>query len=116
MRNERSEIIKVGVSLCLLGEKVRFDAGHKKDRYITDILGKYFQWVPVCPELEVGMGVPRESVRLVGPASAPRMVGPKSGTDWTERIVTFSEQRVRQLEELQLCGYILKSDSPTCGM
>jgi uncharacterized protein YbgA (DUF1722 family)/uncharacterized protein YbbK (DUF523 family) len=114
---EQKELpLRVGLSSCLLGHMVRFDGGHKKDRYLTDVLGTYFEWVHVCPELEVGMGVPRESVRLVGSPESPRMVGTKSNTDWTERMVQFSEQRVRQLEELQLSGYILKSDSPTCGM
>lgn len=108
--------LRVGLSSCLLGEMVRFDGGHKKDRYLADILGTYFEWVMVCPEVEVGMGVPRESVRLSGSPESPRMVGTKSQTDWTDRMVRFSEERVRQLEELQLCGYILKSDSPSCGM
>ena len=96
--------IRIGVSTCLLGEKVRFDAGHKKDRYLTDVLGKYFEWVPVCPELEVGMGVPRESVRLVGSTDAPRMVGTKSGTDWTDRMVKYSVERVHRLRGLNLSG------------
>lgn len=108
--------LRVGLSSCLFGEMVRFDGGHKKDRYLTDILGAYFEWVMVCPELEVGMGVPRESVRLVGSTESPRMVGTKTETDWTDRMMRFSDQRVRQLEEMQLSGYILKSDSPSCGM
>lgn len=108
--------IHVGISTCLLGERVRFDAGHKRDRYITDILGKYFQFIPVCPELEVGMGVPRESVRLVGDSNAPCMIGVKSGEDWTERMNTYSNERVQQLASYNLSGYILKSDSPSCGM
>jgi uncharacterized protein YbgA (DUF1722 family)/uncharacterized protein YbbK (DUF523 family) len=108
--------IRVGISTCLLGEKVRFDAGHKKDRYLTDILGSYFEWVPVCPEVEVGMGVPREAVRLLGTAEAPRMVGTKSEEDWTERMTSYGDRRVRSLAEHELSGYILKSDSPSCGM
>jgi len=108
--------LRVGISSCLLGEKVRFDGGHKKDRYLTDILGNYFEWVPVCPELEVGMGIPREAVRLTGDHASPRMIGVKSETDWTERMVRYSERRIRQLAELNLSGCILKSDSPSCGM
>jgi len=108
--------IKIGVSTCLLGQKVRFDAGHKHDRYITDILGDYFHFVPVCPELEVGMGVPRESVRLVGSLEAPRLVGTRTGADWTYRMLTYARQRVRRSDLLDLCGYILKKDSPSCGM
>ncbi len=108
--------IRLGISTCLLGEKVRFDAGHKKDRYLTDVLGAYFEWVPVCPELEVGMGVPREPVRLVGTPDAPRMVGVKSEKDWTDEMVRYAERRATSLEALGLSGYIFKSDSPSCGM
>ena len=108
--------IRIGISSCLLGEKVRFDAGHKKDVYLTDVLGKYFEWVPVCPELETGMGVPRESVHLAGKPDSPRMVGVKTGNDWTERMETFSSKRVAQLAKSELSGYILKSKSPSCGM
>ncbi len=108
--------IRLGISTCLLGEKVRFDAGHKRDRFLTDVLGEYFEWVPVCPELEVGMGVPREAVRLVGTVDAPRMVGVKSETDWTGKMTSYSSERVRGLAKLQLSGYIFKSDSPSCGM
>jgi uncharacterized protein YbgA (DUF1722 family)/uncharacterized protein YbbK (DUF523 family) len=108
--------IKIGISTCLLGENVRFDAGHKKDRYLTDILGNYFEWVPVCPELEVGMGVPREAVRLVGSQDNPRMVGVKSEKDWTNPMNKYSAERLAQLSKLNLSGYIFKSDSPSCGM
>src|SRR5262249_46592020 len=76
--------LRIGVSSCLLGEAVRFDAGHKHDHFLTDVLGPYVEWVPVCPELEVGMGVPREAVRLEGDIDAPRMVGVRSGRDHTD--------------------------------
>ncbi|MFH2035788.1 MAG: DUF523 and DUF1722 domain-containing protein [Candidatus Zixiibacteriota bacterium] len=108
--------IKIGISTCLLGEKVRWDGGHKHDRYITDILGKYFEFVPVCPEVDIGMGVPRESVRLVGTPENPRMVGLKSGKDWTDKMLKYSRNRIRKLQKLNLSGYILKKDSPSCGM
>jgi uncharacterized protein YbgA (DUF1722 family)/uncharacterized protein YbbK (DUF523 family) len=110
------EKIKIGISTCLLGEQVRYDGGHKHDRFLTDVLGPYVEWVSVCPELEVGMGVPREAVRLVGPPSAPRMVGGASGEDWTDRMNAYSERKVAQLGKLKLSGYVLKSKSPTCGM
>jgi uncharacterized protein YbgA (DUF1722 family)/uncharacterized protein YbbK (DUF523 family) len=113
MSNNR---IKVGISSCLLGDKVRWDAGHKRDRYITDILGAYFSFIPVCPETEVGMGVPRESVRLVGDISSPRMVGNKTGEDWTGRMREYLRKRIKQLERYNFSGYILKKDSPSCGM
>jgi len=114
--DDNREPIRVGISACLLGEKVRWDAGHKKDRYITEILGAYFMFIPVCPEVEVGMGVPRESVRLVGEISSPRMVGNKTGSDWTERMRGYLSKRIKQLEQYNFSGYILKKDSPSCGM
>jgi uncharacterized protein YbgA (DUF1722 family)/uncharacterized protein YbbK (DUF523 family) len=108
--------IKIGISTCLLGEKIRFDGGHKKDKYLTEVLGNYFEFVPSCPEIEIGMGVPRESVRLVGSPNSPRLVGPKSNTDWTDKMLYYSDKRIKVLDKINLCGYILKSDSPTCGM
>jgi len=108
--------IKVGVSSCLLGQKVRYDSGHKRDRYVTDVLGRYFKFVPVCPEVELGMGVPRESVELRGKIDSPRMVGNKTGTDWTVKMNRFVKKRLRQLESENLSGYILKKKSPSCGM
>ena len=108
--------LRLGISTCLLGQKVRFDGGHKHDRYLTDVLGRFFEFVPVCPELEVGMGVPRESVRLVGEPDAPRMVGNKTGEDWTERMAVYGRKRLAQLAGMGLCGYILKKDSPSSGM
>jgi uncharacterized protein YbgA (DUF1722 family)/uncharacterized protein YbbK (DUF523 family) len=115
-KDHADEPIRVGISACLLGQKVRFDAGHKRDRYITDVLAPFFQFVPVCPELEIGMGVPREAVRLEGPSDDPRMVGTRSGEDWTRRMNDYSERRVRQDDLQKLRGYILKKDSPSCGM
>jgi len=108
--------IKVGISSCLLGFKVRFDSGHKHDRYITDILGPYFRFVPVCPEVEVGMPVPREAVSLIGDVDSPRMVGINTGTDWTDKMHKYVSTRIKQLEKENLSGYILKKDSPSCGM
>ena len=108
--------IAIGVSSCLLGEEVRFDGGHKKDGYITGVLAQYFSWVPVCPEMEIGLGTPRETLRLVGDSERPRMIATKSGTDLTEAMITYAGQRVRELGEKGLSGYILKRASPSCGM
>ena len=109
--------IRVGISTCLLGEQVRWDAGHKRDRYLTDVLAPYFEWVPVCPEVEVGMGIPREPVRLVrGEDGAVRLVAPKGEKDWTGAMQTWARRRLRGLEALELCGYVLKRGSPSCGM
>jgi uncharacterized protein YbgA (DUF1722 family)/uncharacterized protein YbbK (DUF523 family) len=104
------------VSSCLLGEQVRFDGGHKHDRFLTDQLGRYVEWVPVCPELEVGMGVPREAVRLEGEPAAPRMVGVRTETDHTSAMTRFAAARVRQLTGLGLHGYVFKKGSPSCGL
>jgi uncharacterized protein YbgA (DUF1722 family)/uncharacterized protein YbbK (DUF523 family) len=104
------------VSACLLGRKVRYDGQHKRDAFVADVLGPFVEWVPVCPELEVGMGVPREPVRLVGSVAAPRLVAEKSGKDHTEAMMRFAEARVRELEQLDLAGYVTKKDSPSCGM
>jgi uncharacterized protein YbgA (DUF1722 family)/uncharacterized protein YbbK (DUF523 family) len=108
--------IRVGISSCLLGEEVRYDGGHQKDAYITGVLARYFTWVPVCPEMEVGMGVPREPIRLVGDAAAPRLMGVTSGTDHTRRMNEFARRRVDELRRRELSGYILKRASPSCGL
>jgi len=108
--------IRVGISTCLLGREVRWDGGHKRDRFLTDVLGGYVEWVPVCPEVELGMGTPREPVRLVRAAGEVRMLGTKSGRDWTRAMRDFAAHRVRELAKLELCGYVLKKDSPSCGM
>ena len=108
--------IRVGISSCLLGEEVRYDGGHQKDPYITGVLARHFSWVPVCPELEVGMGVPREPIRLVGAPDAPRLLGVTTGTDHTERMGAFARRRVQELGRRGLSGYVLKRASPSCGM
>ena len=108
--------LRVGISTCLLGEKVRWDGGHKRDRFLTDMLADYVDWVPVCPEVEVGMGIPREPVHLARQEGEIRMVGTKSGKDWTRPMNAWAEKRARSLARLELCGYVLKKDSPSCGM
>ncbi len=108
--------IRIGVSACLLGQEVRFDGGHKRDRFLTDTFGRFVEWVPVCPEVELGMGIPRESVRLEQDATGLHLVAPKSGRDWTQPMRSFAARRVRTLAALNLSGYVLKKDSPSCGM
>jgi uncharacterized protein YbgA (DUF1722 family)/uncharacterized protein YbbK (DUF523 family) len=108
--------IKIGVSTCLLGEEVRFDGGHKRDRFLTDQLAPFIEFVPVCPEVEVGMGIPRPALRLHEDAGEVRLVEVKSGRDHTRAMKTWSRRRVRDLERLGLCGYVLKKGSPSCGM
>jgi uncharacterized protein YbgA (DUF1722 family)/uncharacterized protein YbbK (DUF523 family) len=108
--------IKVGVSACLLGEEVRYDGGHKRDAFVVDTLGRHVTWVAVCPEMEIGLGAPREAIRLQGDAAAPRLVGTKTGVDLTRRMTDYARTRVRALAGLGLSGYILKRASPSCGM
>lgn len=106
----------VGVSRCLLGEKVRFDGGHKLDHFLVDTLGQHVDFVPVCPEVECGMGVPRESLRLVGAPESPRLVTVKSGADHTERMRAWAEGKTGELAGLPLCGFVFKFGSPSSGM
>jgi len=115
IRNPASKI-KVGVSSCLLGEKVRWDGNHKQDSVVKNQLGRIFEWVPTCPEVEIGMGIPRESVHLTGSSKSPRMVGTTTATDWTQRMNRYSKKRSAELAKMNVCGYIFKSKSPSCGI
>lgn len=108
--------IKLGISACLLGQKVRFDGGHKLDRFITETLGKFVEFVPVCPEVECGLGVPREAMHLVAAPDGPRLVTVRTGVDHTERMLAWAQKRLKELEREELCGFIFKSDSPSSGM
>ena len=110
------EKIRLGISACLLGEPVRFDGGHQWDRFITDTLGQYVEFVPVCPEAECGLGVPREAMRLVGDPDAPHLVTVRTKIDLTDRMVTWARKRVEELEQEDLRGFIFKSKSPSSGM
>jgi uncharacterized protein YbgA (DUF1722 family)/uncharacterized protein YbbK (DUF523 family) len=109
-------MIRIGVSSCLLGEPVRYDGQHKHDHFITDTLGLYFEFVGVCPEVECGLGVPREPIRLVGDPADPRLMTTRTGIDHTERMKKWAEGRVRELEQENLHGFIFKSRSPSSGM
>ena len=108
--------IKVGVSSCLLGDKVRYDGGHKHDRYITDVLGRFFTYVPVCPEVGCGMPVPREAMRLEGDSAHPRLVTNRTRIDKTAQMLAYCRSMVRELEQEDLCGFIFKKDSPSSGL
>ena len=110
------EKIRLGISSCLLGEKVRFDGSHKLDRFLTETLGRYVEYVPVCPEVELGLPTPRETLRLVGDAENQRLVFSKSGADITEQMTAWANMRVVELEKEDLCGFIFKAKSPSSGM
>ncbi len=106
----------LGISSCLLGNNVRYDGGHKLDRYLFDVLGRHVHWVPVCPEVESGLGVPRESMRLVGDPASPRLITTRTGTDHTQRMERWARQRSAELEREDLCGFVFKSRSPSSGL
>jgi len=108
--------IKIGVSSCLLGNKVRYDGGHSHDRFLTQTLGLFAEYVPVCPEVECGMSTPREAVRLVGSPENPRLVTQKTAVDKTDQMKTWIKGRLKELAKEDLCGFIFKSKSPSSGL
>src|SRR5438093_7507471 len=104
---------RVGISQCLLGENIRYDGGHKLDNVLIETLSQHVEWVPVCPEVEVGLGTPREPLRLRGSAESPRLVTITTRVDHTRAMILFSKRRVIELEELDLSGYEFKTGSPS---
>jgi uncharacterized protein YbgA (DUF1722 family)/uncharacterized protein YbbK (DUF523 family) len=116
MREGETQKIRLGVSACLLGQAVRYDGGHKRDPFLIDTLGPFVEWVPVCPEVEIGLGIPRDTIRLVGDAATPRLVVEKTDEDLTARMRRYARSRVTELESLGLDGYVLKRGSPSCGL
>jgi len=115
-QDNEMEKIKLGISSCLLGENVRYDGGHKLDRFLKDTLGEYVEYVSVCPEVECGLGVPRESMHLEGDPDSLCLIMTRTRQDMTQRMVNWARKRVTQLEKEALCGFIFKSDSPSSGM
>jgi uncharacterized protein YbgA (DUF1722 family)/uncharacterized protein YbbK (DUF523 family) len=107
--------IRVGISSCLLGEAVRYDGGHKRDGFLTGTFGSFVEWVPVCPEVECGLGTPRESMRLVRREADVRLLTVKTAIDVTDQMRTYAQRRIAELASENLCGYVLKKDSPSCG-
>jgi uncharacterized protein YbgA (DUF1722 family)/uncharacterized protein YbbK (DUF523 family) len=114
-QGERGKL-RIGVSACLLGHKVRYDGGHQLNHFIRDILGQHMEIVPVCPEVECGMPVPREAMRLIGDTDNPRLITRRTGIDHTEQMSIWAETKVRQLEGEGLCGFIFKKGSPSSGL
>ena len=111
-----AELLKIGISQCLLGERVRYDGGHKANIYVLDVIKPHFELIPVCPEVEAGMGVPREPVQLVSSEGDLKMVGVSSGSDKTEAISEVAIRKVQDLKETGLSGYVFKAGSPSCGL
>jgi uncharacterized protein YbgA (DUF1722 family)/uncharacterized protein YbbK (DUF523 family) len=116
MTAEESRPIRIGISSCLLGQAVRFDGGHKRHEFLTDTLGSFVEWVPVCPEVECGLGTPRESMRLVRKDGGVRLLTVRSAVDLTDEMERYARHRVSELRSEELCGYVLKKDSPSCGL
>jgi uncharacterized protein YbgA (DUF1722 family)/uncharacterized protein YbbK (DUF523 family) len=114
--SRRLRPIRIGVSACLLGEPVRFDGGHKRDVFLTETFGRFVEWVPVCPEVECGFGTPREAMRLVRIEQGLRLLTVKTGMDLTEQMERFSRSHASALVRDDLSGYVLKKDSPSCGL
>jgi uncharacterized protein YbbK (DUF523 family) len=108
--------LRVGISSCLLGQRVRYDGGHRHEACLTDLLGPHVDWVPVCPEVEVGMGTPREPIRLRRRGEDTRLVGVSSGTDHTDAMRGWASRRLEELGAGRLHGYVLKARSPSCGL
>jgi len=108
--------IKIGISSCLLGNRVRWNANHSQDQFITETLGPYIKYVPVCPEVECGLGIPRETIRLVGNWHHPRLVTTNTKIDHTERMKQWAAKKLSSLEHEKLSGFIFKSKSPSCGI
>jgi len=110
------EKIKIGIASCLLGNPVRWNGGHKRDRFIVNTLGQHIDFVPVCPESECGLGIPRETMHLAGDPAAPRLVTTKTGVDKTAQMQRWAKKRLKELDNEALCGYIFKTKSPSNGM
>lgn len=110
------DTIRLGISTCLLGQPVRYDKGHKRDPFLVETLGRFVEWVPVCPEVECGLPVPREPMQLVGDPESPHLVTQRTGPDHTPRMLAWARRRVRELAPLGLCGFVFKTKSPSCGM
>ena len=108
--------IRVGISSCLLGESVRFDGGHKRDAFLTDTFGRFVEWVPICPEVECGLGTPRESMRLVRVDNRIKLLTVKTAIDLTPRMDDYVRRQMPVIAAADLSGYVLKKDSPSCGL
>jgi uncharacterized protein YbgA (DUF1722 family)/uncharacterized protein YbbK (DUF523 family) len=114
--NASSDVVRLGVSACLLGQQVRYDGGHKRSPFLTDVLGPFVQWVAVCPEEEAGFGTPREAMRLERRRDGVHLMTVRSKVDVTAQLVEVAERRVLALAEMDLDGYVFKKDSPSCGL
>ena len=115
-RRSASFRIRLGISRCLLGDAVRYDGGHKRDRYLAEMLCRTIDWVPVCPEVEAGLGTPREPMQLVGTVGRTKLLTLTTRQDKTDRLESFSHRRIAELQSMNLSGYVFKARSPSCGV
>jgi len=99
-----------------LGDEVRYDGGHKRDRFVTDVLSHHVEWVPICPEVEAGFGTPREAMRLVGDPKTPQLIKIQTQRNMTKPLSLYTTRKLKTLEQARLSGYIFKKDSPSCGI
>ena len=111
-----SKSITIGISSCLLGKKTRYDGDHRRDDHLLKAFGRYVKWVPVCPEVECGLPIPREPMKLVGNINYPSLVTKKTKIDHTERMKKYVNRKLKALEKEDLDGFIFKSRSPSCGI
>jgi uncharacterized protein YbgA (DUF1722 family)/uncharacterized protein YbbK (DUF523 family) len=114
--NDLQRPVRLGISACLAGEEVRYNGGHLSDSFLMGTLANYVEWVTVCPEFEVGMGVPREEIRLVGSPDQPRLIGSRSETDHTISMNKWAANRTSMLADQNLDGFVLTANSPSCGL
>lgn len=108
--------ITLGISSCLLGNKVRYDGGHKLDPFLTDTLGRYIEWIPVCPEAACGLGIPREVMALEGNPDSPRIKTVWTGIDHTTRLQRWTKGELKVLADIDISGFVFKARSPSCGV
>ena len=112
----QSRRIRLGISACLLGDEVRHDGGHKRNAYLTEVLGAQVEWVKVCPEVEIGMGTPREPIELVDESGRIKLLSVTTRVDHTATMTAYAARRAEALAAENLSGFILKTDSPSCGL
>jgi len=111
-----SKKIKIGVSSCLLGNNVRYDGGHRRDHCLRDTLGQFVKWLPVCPEVESGMLTPREPMQLMDDGVSLRLVTAQTGVDQAWLLSRWAGSKLKQLERDEVCGFVFKARSPSCGI
>lgn len=109
-------MIRIGISACLMGDAVRYNGGHARDHFLTDTVARFVEFVPVCPEVDIGLGTPRETIRLVRIGDEIRLVEPKAGTDHSDAMRAYAARKAKELLGQGLNGFVFKKNSPSCGL